>query len=319
MVTRQYHIFKVKSEDVGLRIDKLISVRFPQYSRNIIKRTIDSGDVTLNGKKIKPNSRPKENDTVDLRVTPYVSEPVLGEKIDFKIIEDNNDFLIIDKPPNLVVHPAPGNQSKTLVNGIINIHPNQVALPRAGLIHRIDKDTSGLLLVAKNFEYYQRLTDMMQKKQVMRYYFAIATGEIISGETIEQPISRHSTKRTKMQVNPNGKKAITHYRIAKRLRGHTVLDVQLDTGRTHQIRVHLSWKGFPIVGDKTYGWRPKLTSGMDELLKKTLQQFSRQALHAYKLNFSNPRDGKNLEFCSPPPKDFQELVKLFEQDKEKME
>ena len=117
---------------------------------------------------------------------------------------------------------------------------------------------------------------MMQKKQVMRYYFAIATGEIISGETIEQPISRHSTKRTKMQVNPNGKKAITHYRIAKRLRGHTVLDVQLDTGRTHQIRVHLSWKGFPIVGDKTYGWRPKLTSGMDELLKKTLQQLSRK-------------------------------------------
>ena len=310
----QYHTVTISAAQNGKRLDQALAESLTLYSRSSIKKWIDNGKTQVNGQKTKPNFKVFEGDIVALTAIMLEDETIEPQPVRFEVTEVSQNLIIIDKPAGLVVHPAPGNRDKTLVNGLISRFPELSILPRAGLIHRIDKNTSGLLIVARDPATYQKMVRCMQKKEITRNYLGIVSGSIVAGDTIEEPIGRNRIQRTKMQVSPAGKKAITHFRVKKKFRDHTLIDIRLETGRTHQIRVHMAWKGHPLVGDKTYGWRPNVPKAANEELKQCIENFPRQALHAYKLSFNHPETSKSLEFRSEIPHDIEMLLCHLEAD-----
>lgn len=296
----------------GERIDKVLAILFPDYSRERLNAWLKSEQITVDGAYLKSKTKVKGGETININAM-IVDETTLSpEDIPLNIIHEDDDLLIVNKPAGLVVHPGAGHHEHTLVNALLHHDSKLSTLPRAGLIHRIDKDTTGLLLIAKRLESYNQLVQAMQSKAIKRQYYALVNGKIISGDTIDKPIARDPRHRTKMAIQENGKHAITHYRVLKSYAHHTLLDVTLETGRTHQIRVHMTSINHSLVGDKTYAARTKRPKGASDILVKALQQFGRQALHAYQLALSHPITHETMSFLAPMPDDFNSLLTLLD-------
>ncbi len=276
----QTHRLEFPLEFAGRRLDQALAQMLPQYSRTRIQRWIEEGAVRVNG--LEPRARDLvvggEAATVEARQSEETA--IAAEKLPLDIVHQDASLIVINKPPGVVVHPGAGNREHTLQNALLAHDPKLRQVPRAGLVHRIDKDTSGLLVVARTLEAHTALVAALAAHDIEREYLALCTGAMTGGGTVDQPIGRHRTARTKMAVRSDGRAAVTHYRIEKRFRAHTLARVRLETGRTHQIRVHLAHVGYPIVGDPVYGGRRKLPAGATPGLKAALEGFQRQALHA---------------------------------------
>jgi len=292
------------SEDIqGLRLDQALARLFPEYSRAKLQQWIKDGHVQIDGSPCKQRDKVALGQKVDINATLSIETPDAPEDIPLNLVYEDSELLIINKPSNIVVHPGAGNKAHTLLNALLNHAPELANLPRAGIIHRLDKDTSGLLVVTKTLESHTHIVNQMQKREVKREYIALVHGEFISGATIEAPIGRHPKQRTKMAVAKNGKDAVTHYRIKQRFEGFTLLDIQLETGRTHQIRVHMAHINHPIVGDKAYGRKQHVSN--------IIQEFPRQALHAVKLTLQHPQQGELMTWECKPPGDIEKLLKAL--------
>ena len=303
---------KVPNELNNLRFDVIIAELCPEYSRSQLQKWIRSGDVTVNGKQLKPKIKLFEND--EIIVNPQITEQTtdLPEDIPLDIVFEDAHILVVNKQAGLVVHPAVGNRTGTLVNGLLFHDQTLQQVPRAGIVHRLDKDTSGLMVVAKTLTAHNALVLQLQERTVKREYLTIVQGEEISGATIEGNIGRHPVDRKRMAVVDGGKHAVTHYRIEQRFMGYTLLRVQLETGRTHQIRVHMSWQHKPIIGDHVYGGRPRTPANIPLELRESILQFPRQALHATQLGLSHPATGEWVQWQRPLPDDMQQLVDQLE-------
>jgi 23S rRNA pseudouridine1911/1915/1917 synthase len=304
----------------GSRLDHAACELYNQYSRTVLKKCIDSKTLKLNGAAAKPSTKVKSGDKIELQIPQEMNDDqnILPQKVDFDLIEENQDFIVVNKPSGIVVHPGAGNPDKTLLNGIINEFPELQHLPRGGLIHRIDKNTSGLLLVARNIQSQASLSKILQKRAISRIYVAVVNGVMVSGGSVEANIRRDNIVRTRMKVSDSGRYAKTNFRILKKYRAHTLLQVQLETGRTHQIRVHMASIGHPILGDTTYGARPHVPKSPTASLREVISSFSRQALHATRLEFIYPENGKKWSFVSHLPSDLNTLIHALEVDAEQV-
>ena len=303
--------YKTIEEDAGERLDSVIAREFTQFSRAHIQKWIKDGKLLLDGEIVKPKQPLKINQFISVEA---LEEPTLEdgpEDIPLEIIFEDDDIIIINKQPGLVVHPGAGNQTGTLVNALLHHDEELRFLPRAGIVHRLDKDTSGIMVVTKNEFSYLNLVSQLKERKVNRHYLAIVVGEPLSGLTINEPIGRHPKLRTKQAVTEAGKEAITNFKIKERMGGYTLLNVSLETGRTHQIRVHLAYINFPILGDSIYGARRKFAAGTSETAKKEILKFPRQALHAEKLEFIHPTSGKSVNYSAKTPKDLTQLIELL--------
>lgn len=306
----------VSTEQIGMRLDKLCADIFGDFSRANLKKFIDEGQLTVNGKVVKPKYAVKMGDILKLEAVHRSHSEDLPENIDIDIIYEDEAVIIINKPAGMVVHPGAGNRTGTLVNALLYHFPKQAHLPRAGLVHRIDKDTTGLLVIARTKSAQLSLIDQLKDKSVYRHYQCIALGavhEVLRHAQIDASIGRHSTHRTKMAVKQTGKPALTHIVNAKYLHErYSLLDIHLKTGRTHQIRVHLSYVGHPLVGDPVYGTSPR--AGLSDRQRCAILDFGRQALHAYMLGFIHPVTGEAMKFHAPLPKDMQQLIEILNDD-----
>ncbi len=298
----------------GLRFDQAAASLFSEYSREKLKEWMLGGQLTFDGKVVKPKSRALGGETITLDVKLEAQTRSLPEDIPLNIVFEDDQIIVLNKPAGLVVHPGVGNWSGTLVNGLLHHDSRLAELPRAGLVHRIDKETSGLLVIAKTLVAQHSLSQQLAEKSVFRIYDAVAVGHVIAGGTIDEPIRRHSVDRLKMSVQHGGRPSVTHYRVTERFGSHSLLRVQLETGRTHQIRVHMAHIGFPLVGDATYGGRARLPRGISADLIQTLQGFKRQALHARELGLIHPVTGEEMHFEAPWPDDFTHLVKMLRRE-----
>jgi 23S rRNA pseudouridine1911/1915/1917 synthase len=288
------HQLTLAATPAGLRLDQALSLALPQYSRSRLAAWVKEGAVTLNGAAARPRDTVFGGEAVVVLARVVPETGVLAEKIPLVVAYRDAHVFVIDKPAGLVVHPGAGNRSHTLQNALLALDPKLALVPRAGIVHRIDKDTSGLLVVARTLEAHTALVEQLREHDVEREYLALCVGTMTGGGTIDKPIDRHRTDRLRMTVRADGRAAITHYRLAERFAHHTLLRVQLETGRTHQIRVHLSFVGHPLVGDPLYGGRRQLTAAATPEVRDALKAFHRQALHATKLAFAHPVSGKNI-------------------------
>ena len=293
------------------RLDLALSTLLPEYSRARIQEWVKAGYVTVDGKIIRSKDKVYTNQIVDVKATIANITRLEPQPIALNIVYEDQDIIILNKPAGLVTHPGAGNANNTLLNALLYHYPELAKLPRAGIIHRLDKDTSGLMVVTRNLMAHNKLVDALQKREIKREYEAIVNGEMVAGGTVKASIGRHPTKRTHMAVKENGKAAITHYRVIKRFTGYTHIQVTLETGRTHQIRVHMAHIGYPIVGDPTYSNVHKISEKLEPNLRKKIQNFDRQALHARRLELQHPSTNKLMSWEVKPPKDFEELLKAL--------
>ena len=306
--------FEIPMTAFGQRLDQAVAQLLPEYSRSRLQQWIKKGNILLNGESCKSKTKVSGGETLQVTIEQEQQGEWQAEKIPLDIVFEDETILVINKPIGLVVHPAVGNYNGTLLNALLYHCPELINVPRAGIVHRLDKDTSGILVVAKTLQAQTHLVNQLQNRAFEREYETIVQGEMISGGTVDEAIGRHPVHRVKMAVmkNPNnGKEAITHYRIKERYRGYTCLQVKLETGRTHQIRVHLSYINFPIVGDPAYGGRLRLPPDSDDSLKQFLNYFKRQALHARHLGLKHPETGEWVEWEVDIPEDMQELKRLL--------
>ena len=294
--------------DQGQRVDQITAKQFPDYSRAHIQRWIKDGDLLVNSKEVKSKYIMQTDDAVSVNFLEESQLVDLPEDIALDVIFEDAEILIINKPAGLVVHPGSGNRTGTLVNALLAHDENLSFLPRAGIVHRLDKDTSGLMVISKTESSYLNLVEQLKERSVTRTYLAMVVGAPVINKTINEPIGRHPKIRTKQAVNQNGKEAITRFSIFENLDGYSLLKVNLETGRTHQIRVHLSHKGCPIIGDPLYGNRNKFSRGSSEELKKIISDFKRQALHAEELQLNHPTSGELMSFKASMPSDMQTLL-----------
>jgi 23S rRNA pseudouridine1911/1915/1917 synthase len=309
------HALTLASEAAGQRFDRALAQALPQYSRARLKAWIESGAVEVDGRPLRGKDRVLGGEQVRIHAQLPLEERVQAEAIPLTVIFRDRSLLVIDKPAGLVVHPGPGNPRHTLQNALLALDPRLAVVARAGLVHRLDKDTSGLLLVARTPEAHSALIKAMAARQITREYLAVCTGVMTGGGTIDEPIGRHRTLRTRMAVRSDGRPAVTHYRIERRFRAHTLVRVTLETGRTHQIRVHLAHLGFPVVGDPVYGGRRRIPKGSSLALAAKLEGFPRQALHAARLQLAHPLTHREYEWRSPLPEDMQGLLAALEADR----
>ena len=309
-------IIKQLTEDLaGKRLDVVLAELFPEYSRSRLKIWIEQGQVLLNGEKVKPKTKISGDEELQLTVQSIESEKeCLAEDIPLDIIYQDEDVIIVNKPADFVVHPAAGHYTGTLQNALLFHDESLAAIPRAGIVHRIDKDTTGLLVVARNLTSHKYLVNQIQKHEVTREYQTVVFGVMTGGGMVDQPIGRHPRDRIKMAVRENGREAVTHYRLLERFRAHSHLKVQLETGRTHQIRVHMRYLRHPIVGDPVYAGRHRLPAAASAELIDCLQNFKRQALHAWRLSFVHPSSGEEVSYEAPIPDDMQQLIDLLRVD-----
>lgn len=299
----------------GQRLDQALAQLFPQYSRSYLQTLLANGLISVNERNhLKANTRVQGGEAIMLVLLPTDVSNCIAQDLALNIVCDDADLIVINKPAGLVTHPGAGNPDSTLQNALLHYDSALATLPRAGLVHRIDKDTSGLLVVARNLIAHTALVRALAQHQVQREYLALVQGNVIAGGTVDAPLGRDPHHRTKMAVVLNGKPAVTHYRVAERFRGHTLLRVQLETGRTHQIRVHLAHRGYPLVGDPAYGARLRLPLKATAALTENLRQFKRQALHATRLSLTHPRTGEVCAWEAPLPTDLHHLLALLRED-----
>lgn len=298
----------------GKRLDAALAELLPQYSRARLQNWIKDGDVALNAQPCRAKDRVQggEHVTIIPRAAEELADP--AQDIPLHVIYEDESLLVIDKPAGLVVHPAAGNRAGTLVNALLYHFPALSHLPRAGLVHRLDKDTSGLLVIAKHSGAQRALAAQLAARTVKRTYLAVVNGTLTGGGRVDAPLGRHPVDRQRMAVVTGGRPAITHYRLAERFRAHTLLRVNLETGRTHQIRVHLAHIGHPLVGDGVYGGRLRLPRGASASTLAALQTYRRQALHAHRLELMHPEHGEPIAWEAPPPSDLQALIAALRRD-----
>ncbi len=299
---------EVPHEMAGMRLDAVLAELFDDYSRSKLQIWVRAGRVKVNGEDLKPRDKLVGGEFISLDAEPEVVIVYEAENIPLDIIFEDDDILILNKPAGLVVHPAIGNWTGTLLNALLYHLPQLETLPRAGIVHRIDKDTSGLLMVAKTLQAHNHLTEQLQARTIHREYQAITHNRMIAGGTIDDPIGRHPTDRLRYAVRDNGKEAVTHYRVITRFKRHTHIQVKLETGRTHQIRVHMGHVRFPLLGDPLYSGRFKLPAKCAEALEEVLRSFKRQALHAVKLGLVHPTTSEYIEWEQPLPVDMLDLL-----------
>ena len=303
--------FQLDETYLGQRIDQVAATIWSDFSREKLKQWLKEGHLLVNGNSVKPKYKCEGFELLTLEVELEAQTRSLPEDISLDIVYEDDDIIVVNKPVGMVVHPGAGNSSGTLVNALLHHYPKSAELTRAGLVHRIDKDTSGLLVVAKNLEAQFSLSKQLAKKTVYRVYDLIVYGNVIAGGTVDEPIKRHPVDRVKMAVLPGGKDAVTHYNVKERFQHFTRIQARLETGRTHQIRVHFSYIGFGLVGDPVYMPRVRVPAGATELLDETLRSFRRQALHAAELGLKHPRTGEEMLFKAPWPADLATLVDVL--------
>ncbi|WP_373818576.1 23S rRNA pseudouridine(1911/1915/1917) synthase RluD [Glaesserella sp.] len=306
---------EVTSDLLGSRLDQALAQLFPDYSRSRIKVWIENDQVCVNGK-IVNKAREKVFGGELIEIQTELEEEIRFEAQDIplNIVYEDDDILVINKPKDLVVHPGAGNPNGTVLNALLHHYPQIAEVPRAGIVHRLDKDTTGLMVVAKTVPAQTRLVTMLQKREITREYEAVASGIMTQGGKVDEPMARHPTKRTAMAVHPMGKPAVTHYRIMERFRNYTRLRLRLETGRTHQIRVHMAHIAHPLLGDQLYGGRPRPPKGATPEFLDVLRNFKRQALHAAMLRLHHPITGELMEWHAPLPDDFVELIEALKAD-----
>ena len=309
-------IIKHLTEEAGgKRLDVVLAGLFPEYSRSRLKLWIEQGQVLVNDKTARPKDKLIGDETLQLTVQSIESEQRCeAEDIPLNIVYQDEDIILINKSADLVVHPAAGHYSGTVQNALLHLDASLAEIPRAGIVHRLDKDTTGLMVIARNLSAHKYLVEQIQQHDVIRQYQALVYGVMTGGGVVDQPIGRHPRDRIKMAVRENGREAVTHYRLLQRFREHSHISVQLETGRTHQIRVHMSYLRHPIVGDQVYAGRHRNPAGASQELLEFLQKFKRQALHAWKLTFAHPRTGEEVSFEAPLPEDMQRLIALLQAD-----
>jgi 23S rRNA pseudouridine1911/1915/1917 synthase len=305
------HVLVLPDSPSGVRLDAALAQALPQYSRSRLAGWIKGGAVEIDGRQPRPRDVVFGGETVHVRAELPRDESVAPERIALDIQYSDRHLLVLNKPVGLVVHPGAGNPTHTLQNALLAHDPKLAVVPRAGIVHRIDKDTSGLLVVARTIEAHAALVEMLREHAVRREYLALVVGRVTGGGTIDKAIGRHRTDRMKMTVRADGRDAVTHYRIAERFHNHTLLRIELETGRTHQIRVHMAHVGHPLVGDPAYGGRRQLTAGEDPTARTALLGFKRQALHATRLSFEHPITGKVVDVEAPPPADLLALLAVL--------
>ncbi len=304
----------VTSAQVGRRLDQAAADLLEEFSRSRLKVWIESGALTLDGRRAAPKTRVREGQEIALEAVPEPVVVVAPEALPLKIIHEDEAFFIIDKPSDLVVHPGAGNPAGTLLNALLHLDPDLAGLPRAGIVHRLDKDTSGLLAVARTLNAHRSLVSQLERRAIRRTYEAVCQGVLTGGGEIDAPIARHPVHRLRMAVVEGGRPARTRYRVMERFRAHTRAKVELETGRTHQIRVHFAHIRAPLVGDPLYGGRPRLPKAPQPALLRVLQPFPRQALHARRLQFQHPESGAEVTFESPLSADFRDLINALRRD-----
>lgn len=296
----------------GARFDQAASDLFPDYSRSRLQAWIKGGELTLNGNVARPRDKVQPGDELNLDATLQPEGEWQAEPISLDIVYEDDDILVINKPAGLVVHPGAGNPGGTLLNALLSHCPNMDKVPRAGIVHRLDRDTTGLMVAAKTLPAHANLVEQLQSREVHREYDAVVFGSMTGGGTVDEPLGRHPRQRTKMAVlQHGGKEAITHYRLVKRFANHSHIRCFLETGRTHQIRVHMAHLRYPLVGDPAYAGRPRLPKGASEALITTLQGFARQALHARKLELEHPINGDTMSWEVPLPDDMKQLLSVL--------
>lgn len=304
----------VPQDFAGRRLDQSLAQLLPDYSRTRIKEWIEAGQIQVDGRLLKPKDKLLGGEQVEVRAVLTAEVPMSPERIELDIVHQDRHVFVINKPAGLVVHPGAGNSAGTLQNALLHLDAKLEHLPRAGIVHRLDKETSGLMVVARTLAAHTALTRMIEAHGVERHYEAVCVGVMTAGGTIDAPIDRHPTDRVRMAIRSSGREAVTHYRVIKRFRAHTHVRVRLETGRTHQIRVHLAHVKYPIVGDRVYGGRLLLPKGASPELNDALRKFPRQALHAAQLDFAHPVSAKTLSFAAPLPTDMQELLRVLAAD-----
>ena len=290
------------------RLDKVSAELFPDYSRTQIKKWILEGRIIVNGELSRPKEIVQENDEIEVNPIEEKKVSWSAQDIDFEVYHESDDFIIINKPAGLVMHPGSGCYDKTLANGLIFRYPELANLPRSGIVHRLDKDTSGVLLIAKNEQFRNYFIDQMQQRKVVKKYTAIVVGSTLGSFSIDEPIGRDKFNRTKMSIRPDGKEALTFVRSSERAGNYSILDISIETGRTHQIRVHLSSKKLPIVGDNTYDPGRSIAKDSSEKLIGIIRSFSRQALHARFLSFECNKTQNEISFNIQVPTDMEKLI-----------
>ena len=304
----------VPEDLAGRRLDQAAALLLPEFSRSRLKGWIDGGQLTLGGHTVKARTLLHGGEALALAAEVEPAVPVEPEDIPVRVVYCDAALFVVDKPVGLVVHPGAGNRTGTLQNALLALDPSLEVLPRAGLIHRLDKDTSGLLIVARTLAAQKILGAALERRKVHRTYRAVCQGVLTGGGTVDAPIGRHARERTKMAVVDRGRRAVTRYRVLERFRAHTYCEIELETGRTHQIRVHMAHIHAPLVGDPVYGGRPRLPRRPSEALVETLRAFRRQALHASRLVFEHPTTRAPLSFASPLPADFEGLLAALRSD-----
>lgn len=294
-----------------MRLDQCLAEMFPDYSRSKLQTWIKAGRVKVDGVALRGREKLDGGEEIELDAEAEVVLECDAEDIPLDIIYEDDSLLIINKPAGLVVHPAVGNWNGTLVNALLNHDPELNILPRAGIVHRIDKETSGLLMIAKTLQAHNSLVEQLQERSINREYLALVKGWMTAGGTVDAPIGRHPVDRKRNAVRRDGKEAVTHYRLEQRFKRHTLIRVKLETGRTHQIRVHMSHINYPLVGDQVYGGRFQMPADCSPALAEALRAFKRQALHATKLGLEHPETGEYCEWEQAMPADMQHLVDLL--------
>ncbi|MFA3789649.1 23S rRNA pseudouridine(1911/1915/1917) synthase RluD [Aliiglaciecola sp. SL4] len=300
---------------IGKRLDQALAELFPDYSRSRLKEWILAGNVSLNDSVCdKPREKVFGGEQIFIDALLQVQENHKAQDIELNIVYEDEHILVINKPTDLVVHPGAGNADGTILNALLNHAPEVASVPRAGIVHRLDKDTTGLMVVAKTVPAQTHLVEQLQAREISREYEAVVYGTMVAGGIVDAPIGRHPTKRTSMAVRETGKPAVTHYRIKQKFRAHTHLRLKLETGRTHQIRVHMSHLRYPLVGDVLYGGRPRLPKACSEDMINMLRGFKRQALHAIQLELSHPTTGEWMSWQAPLPDDMVALLSVLKED-----
>lgn len=309
-----HHQLTIPFDHAGQRLDQVLAELLEGYSRTRIKEWIDAGEVLVNGAILRPKDKVVGGEHVEIRATLPDAVNVAPEQIALNIVHEDKHVLVINKPAGLVVHPGAGNTAGTLQNALLHFDAKLAQVPRAGIVHRLDKDTSGLMVVARTVEAHTALVRAIEAREVEREYEAVCVGVMTGGGVVDAPIGRHPVDRLKMAVREDGREAVTHYRVVHRFRGHTHVRLKLESGRTHQIRVHMMHVHYPLVGDRVYGGRMLLPKGAEPELIEALRGFKRQALHAARLAFAHPVSGKPVENEAALPSDIQELLAVLARD-----
>jgi len=306
----------VPAEMAGQRLDRTLAVLFPDYSRSRLKEWIEAERVLVDGRPARPRDPVHGGERVALCASMEADASWQPQPLALEVVYQDADLIVLNKPAGVVVHPGAGNPEATLANALLHFDPSLANLPRAGIVHRLDKDTSGLLVVARSLRAHKQLIKQLQARAVTREYEAIVSGVLVAGGSVSAQIGRHPRERTRMAVVEGGREAVTHYRVLHRYRAHTHLRLKLETGRTHQIRVHMAHLGHPVVGDQVYGGRLRLPPGASESLNNTLRTFRRQALHAVRLSLRHPDTGEHIEWQAPLPADMQHLLGVLAADQQ---